>query len=194
MNAISVSMPLAGPRALRATALFLALLGSAWLVQPLYAQSVAQAAAPAKGALTSELVATRIAVREDGREVQEPAQSVKPGEVIQYTATFKNTSKGALKQVAATLPIPRGTVLVAGTVKPEGAMASVDDVRFEPMPLKRKVQQPDGRWAEVAIPLSEYRSLRWTLNAIEPSRSLAVTARVQVDSAGSVVVASAPKR
>lgn len=195
MNVSSSSLQPVGQRALRATALVLALAASAWFVQPLHAQSLAQTATPSRAtALTSELVAARIALREDGREVQEPAQTVKPGDLVQYTVTFKNTSKGALNQVAATLPIPRGTEFVASTVKPEGAMASVDGARFEPMPLKRKVKQADGRIVEVAVPLSEYQSLRWPARTLGAGEQFSASARVRVsDNTTRVAASSAVK-
>jgi uncharacterized repeat protein (TIGR01451 family) len=191
MNVISSSLRPAGRRALHAAALVLALAASAWFGQPVHAQGLAQPTASKASPLASELVATRIALREDGREVQEPAQSVKPGDVVQYSVTFKNTSKAQLKQVAATLPIPRGTEFVISAVKPEGAMASIDGVRYEPMPLKRKVQQADGRWVDVAIPLSEYQSLRWPARTLGAGEQFSASARVRVtDNTSRVATAS----
>jgi uncharacterized repeat protein (TIGR01451 family) len=172
----------------RITSLVLALSVSAWLVQPAHAQSLAQAPS---SSLSSELTAHRVALREDGREALESAQTVKPGDLVQYAVTFKNTTKAPLTNIAATLPIPRGTDFVAATVKPEGAMASVDGVRFEPMPLKRKVQQADGRWIEVAVPLSEYRSLRWPARTLSAGEQFSASLRVRVTD-NTTRVASAP--
>lgn len=172
----------------RISALVLALSASAWLIQPAHAQSLAQAPA---SSLSSELTAHRVALRDDGKEALESAKTVKPGDVVQYAVVFKNTTKAPLANVAATLPIPRGTDFVAATVKPEGAMASVDGVRFEPMPLKRKVQQPDGRWIEVAVPLSEYRSLRWPARTLSAGEQFSASLRVRVTD-NTIRVASAP--
>lgn len=130
-----------------------------------------QSGSPESAPLISELVAQRVVIDARGNESLESAAAVKPGDLLQYKATYTNRSRSPLAQFSPTLPIPAGAVLVAASGQPLGALASVDGKTFEVMPLSRKVQQPDGRWVDTLVPLADYRALRW------PARTLGVNER-----------------
>src|SRR5438874_114221 len=91
-----------------------------------------------KSAVTVDLTARKIAFV-DGKESLESAEKAKPGDVIQYAATYRNTSTAAVKNLQATVPIPQGLELIADSAKPEAAQASVDGNNFKPMPLTEEV-------------------------------------------------------
>lgn len=129
-------------------------------------------------------VETRLEVRKvtrlpDGRESVVDADSAKPGDVLEYVATYRNNSTESVRNFQATLPIPQATEYVAGSAKPSVAKASLDAKAFESMPLKRKVLR-DGRDVEEAVALREYRYLRWSAPELGPGKSLKYTARVRV--------------
>jgi uncharacterized repeat protein (TIGR01451 family) len=168
----------------------LALLGSAAQAQS------AVAAKPRADIVSSELVAQRVITQPDGREALEAAPTVKPADLLLYTATFKNTGKAPVADVTATVPIPAGTEFVAASAQPAGVLASTDGVRFEAVPLKRRIQQADGRWTEVAVAMSEYRSLRWPARALGAGEHFSASARVRVahnNKSNAVAMASAVK-
>ena len=119
-------------------------------------------------------------VLDRGREVKESAALAKPGDILEEVATYTNTSKATLKNLEATLPIPANTELVMASVKPANAKASVDGREFSALPLVSRVRQPNGVDAEVAVPLSEYRYLRWYPGELPPGKPLSVSARFKV--------------
>ena len=137
------------------------------------------ARAQATSEVTVELSAHRV-IQQNGKEVLESAEKARPGEVVEYRATCRNTSTHGVKSVAATLPVPTGTEYVAGTASPKGALASLDGKTYEPMPLKRKERLADGREVVREVPVSEYRYLRWTIASLDAGAEKSVRARLRV--------------
>lgn len=140
---------------------------------------VAPAVAQQKASVETRLEARRVDTAADGKESFSPAEAAKPGDVLEYTATYRNTTDAPIRNLEATLPIPPQTELVAGSVRPANAKASLDSARFADMPLKRKAIK-DGREVEEAVALGEYRALRWYPGALAPNQMLTFTARVRV--------------
>ncbi len=154
-----------------------ALSGSAW---------AQQAAAPE---VQSELSVRRVVVatrNNDTRETLEAATNAKPGDTLEYVARYRNQSKAPVQQLQATLPIPQGTRLVLNPARPAPQQASLDGVRYAPIPLKRMVRQSDGREVEQLVPLDEYRYVRWSPQRLAPGSDLSVSARVTLLSDASV--------
>ena len=56
----------------------------------------------------------------------------------------------------------------------------------------RKTRRADGQWVEVAVPLAEYRALRWPEQQLAAGASFTTTARVRVISVPTPVVAATP--
>ena len=80
------------------------------------------------------LTANRVTVV-DGKEVLGPAEQAHPGDVIEYRAEYKNAGTQPVQQLAATLPIPRGTEYLSKTALPQQLFASLDGRNFAPAPL-----------------------------------------------------------
>lgn len=135
--------------------------------------------AQSKGAVETSLEAHKVERAADGRETLAPAPSARPGDVIEYAATYRNGGKQVVRDLEATLPIPANTEYVEGTVQPAQAKASVDANAFGALPLKRRVVR-DGKPVEETVPLREYRYLRWYPGDLEPGKSVTFTARVKV--------------
>lgn len=122
---------------------------------------------------------------QNGKEVMLPADKAAPGDTLQLTATYKNTDKAPATQVVATVPIDPGEEYVSGTASPAGVLASTDGTKFSPAPLKRKVQNKEGKTVEQEVPASEYRALRWSLGDLAGGASRVVSARVKLRTAPS---------
>jgi uncharacterized repeat protein (TIGR01451 family) len=147
------------------------------------AGSLAPVVACAGDDVTVSLTAHRMTVRSDGQETATSADHARPGDLIEYRATYHNTGSAGIRQLAATLPIPPGTEYVALSASPAPTFASRDGRTYEPLPLMRHVRLADGRDVLREVPASEYRSLRWTLNALAAHGEQSVRARVRVSSA-----------
>jgi uncharacterized repeat protein (TIGR01451 family) len=147
------------------------------------AASAACVWAQGRDPVETRLEARKVARAADGTETFASADAAKPGETIEYAATYRNTGKPAVSNLAATLPIPASTELIAGSARPANAMASVDGSTFAAPPLKRRVVR-DGKTIEVEIPVSEYRYLRWNAPELAGGQSLTYTARVRVIETG----------
>jgi uncharacterized repeat protein (TIGR01451 family) len=141
--------------------------------------ALAQAAWAQPNAVETRLEAHKVERAADGRETLGDAQSARPGDVIEYTATYRNTGKQPVKGLEATLPVPANTEYVAGSAQPAQAKASVDARAFGVLPLKRRVVR-DGKAVEETVPVREYRYLRWYPGDLDGGKSVSFTARVKV--------------
>jgi len=139
------------------------------------------ASAWAQPNVQSELVAEKLVRAPSGQLSRSAADAVKPGDLVVYTATYRNTGKATAEKLAATIPIPAGTVLVESSSEPAGAQASTDGVRFAAMPLMRAVRQPDGTTRQEPVPLADYRFVRWDLGTLPAAGQRVVGLRVRVD-------------
>ena len=153
-----------------------ALLAAALALLPSFAQNTG-------GPLESRLAARKVVVV-DGRESLVEATDAKPGDLIEYTATYRNSGKAAIRSLEATLPIPKDTEYVPGSARPAGARASVDGKSFAAIPLRRKAKRADGKEGDEPVPLRDYRALRWTAAELGGEKTLAFSARVRVSNEG----------
>ena len=142
--------------------------------------------------LTSELKVASVVKQADGSEALASAQSVKPGDLLQYSTVYSNPTPRAVSRLVASLPIPAGTEWVAAGTLPSTVSASLDGAVFAPVPLMRKTRRADGQWVEVAVPLAEYRALRWPEQQLAAGASFTTTARVRVISVPTPVSAATP--
>lgn len=144
---------------------------------PLHAQKAAadKAVAPVEARLEARKVVRGPGAAESFASIE----SVKPGDVIEYAATFRNTSDKPVRNLEPTLPLPEHTELVAGSPRPAGVKAGLNANAFAPLPLKRKTVV-NGRETVENVPYREYRFLRWAPVDLEPGKSTTVTARVKV--------------
>jgi len=137
------------------------------------------AQAPAAGAVQSKLDARKVVRGADGQESFSPAESVRPGDVIEYVATYRNAGKAPVRSLEATLPIPENTELIEGTARPANARASSDGRAFAVPPLKRRVAR-NGVDVEESVPLRDYRALRWSAGELKAEQTVSFSARVKV--------------
>ena len=138
------------------------------------------ASAHASEPVTNTLTVQRVVQQPDGQERTEPAAAARPGNILEYAAEFHNAGPSVARGLEATLPIPVGTALIQGSVRPPDARASLDGTTFAAMPLTRKVRRPDGSVVEEPVPIAEYRFLRWPPTDLAAKASLVVRARVTV--------------
>ena len=161
-----------------------------WFVS--FPNANAQTAAPApRPEIESILTAKRVELGEDKKERLIEAKTAKPGDIIEYQVTYANKGKTAVRDLAATLPIPADTEFLRNTSRPATARASVGDGKFQAIPLKRKVKLPSGKEEEIDIPFSEYRALQWSLGELAAGKSVVVSARVRVSDAPNTAPAPA---
>jgi uncharacterized repeat protein (TIGR01451 family) len=115
----------------------------------------------------------------NGKEDLQAASSFKPGEVIEYVATYHNTGKAAVKNVNGTIPVPVGTEYLPDANLKAPDMAAGADKSYAPLPLKRKVMR-NGVETEELLPYSEYRFLRWNIGQMAPDATAVLKARVKI--------------
>ena len=125
----------------------------------------------------------RVVAQADGSETLAQARQVKPGDRVEYAATYRNPGKLIIRNVQATLPIPADAMqYIPYSASPTQAYASVNGKDFAPTPLMRVVTQPDGTQRKQPVPLAEYRYLRWNIGDLEAGKSRTVKARMRVES------------
>ncbi len=113
-----------------------------------------------------------------GKEQLVEAASVKPGDILEYTATYTNHTGRAVSGLVANLPIPEGLEYLPRSAKPGATLvkAATKEGVFAPEPLARQV---NGK--SEPVPYNEYRSLRWELGQLPAKGVTAVTARAKVE-------------
>jgi uncharacterized repeat protein (TIGR01451 family) len=115
-----------------------------------------------------------------GKEVFTAADQARPGDVLEYRTTCRNTTGTAVRQVMAVLPLPAGVEYVPGSATPAAVEASLDGRTFEPVPVMRRVRAADGRSVMREVPASEYRALRWSVGQLGGGAERTVTARARI--------------
>ena len=131
--------------------------------------------------LSATLEAHKVIRAADGKEQFVAASEAKPGDLLEYRATYKNVSAKPLRAVMATLPVPAsGVEYLLSSASPAGAQASINGAQFAPAPLQRLVKLPDGTQQQQLVPAADYRFLRWPLGDLPAGASNTVSARVRV--------------
>lgn len=151
------------------------------------AVALAQPAAPVEApstpvaakAVTVVLTQSKVVKGSDGNEQFQDAATIKPGDVIEYKATYTNNTGKPVKGLVADLPIPEGLEYLPRSAKPGASLvkAATKNAVFESEPLVRKLA---GGKTE-PVPYSEYRMLRWSLGQLPANGSTAVSARAKVE-------------
>lgn len=126
------------------------------------------------------LTQKRIVVDAKGKERREDATKVKPGDVLEYSAVYRNRSKQNIAGLAALLPVPVGSTYVKQSAKPATAEVTADSVQYATEPLFRVEKDPAGKEQQVEVPYIEYRGLRWKVGDLAANQQVTVSARVRV--------------
>jgi uncharacterized repeat protein (TIGR01451 family) len=154
------------------------------LVVPAWAQ-LAPAAAPAAAStqqqqpITVVLSQKKVVKDERGRETLVEADTVKPNDVLEYRAVYKNVSTKPVKSVAANLPLPEGLEYMPGSAQPKkGVQFAPASGTYGAEPLTRKL--PNGRTEN--LPYNEYRQARWVFDELAPGAEATVITRAKVES------------
>jgi uncharacterized repeat protein (TIGR01451 family) len=124
------------------------------------------------------LDARLVFVAPDGSRRTSPNERARPGDLIEYQASYRNDGQRALRQVQATVPVPVGTDLDAAEILPP--QASEDGQRFVATPLRAVQRLADGRTQWRELPRSAYRFLRWPLGDLAAGQTRVVRVLVRV--------------
>ena len=140
----------------------------------------AAATAWAQAQVATELVAEKLVRQASGKESFVKADDVKPGDVVVYTATYKNTGTAVAHALVATVPVPPGMDWQgAAGEKLAPSQASLDGITFSAIPLTRKVKVADKELQQ-AVPLNQYRYLRWSLPDLSAGANVSVKVTAKV--------------
>ncbi len=142
--------------------------------------SLVLAAPAATAAISASLQAFKVVPQKEGADKLAAADVARPGDVIEYQATYSNAGQRAATNLNATLPIPAALSYVPNTASPAGFMASTDAKNFAPAPLKRAAKDANGKTIMVMVPFAEYRALRWNVKQLAPGADFKVSARASV--------------
>ena len=115
----------------------------------------------------------------NGKQELVSTDKAKPGEVIEYVATYHNTGKTAVKNVVGTIPVPNGMEFTPEPTQKAPDMAAASDGKFGPVPLKHKALR-NGVQVEEVLPYSAYRALQWKIGTMAPDQKVELKARVKL--------------
>jgi uncharacterized repeat protein (TIGR01451 family) len=140
------------------------------------------AAAWAQANVQSVLVAEKLVRAPSGQLSRSAADNVKPGDLVVYTATYRNSGKEAARALVLTVPVPTGTDYQGRQPdeKLAPALASLDGQAFAAIPLTRKVKNAQGQEVVQQVPFAEYRFLRWNVAELAAGAQLSVQLTTRV--------------
>jgi uncharacterized repeat protein (TIGR01451 family) len=143
------------------------------------AQSAPILEATQKKAVAVVLTQSKVVKDAQGKEQLVDASSVKPGDIVEYRATYTNNTGKPVTGLVADLPIPEGLEYQPRSAKPGASLvqAATKEAVFGPEPLMRKAASNKIE----PVPYADYRSLRWTLGQLPANGSTAVSARAKVE-------------
>lgn len=133
-----------------------------------------------KEPVTIALSMKQVVVDAKGNETLQDAPRIKPGDLVEYTAVYRNRSKQGISGLNASLPVPLGLEYVKQSAKPLPVMVTTDGVKFAAEPLMRTVKDQAGKEQQVEVPYSEYRNLRWEVGNLDAGKRVVVSARMRV--------------
>lgn len=132
------------------------------------------------GAIDVQLTVMKIASLQ-GKEVLTPAETIRPGDMLQYEIVYRIKGQDEVLELLAQLPIPEGMEYVPNSAKPPKVLVSLDGVDFSPLPLPDKFKLVDGQESPEKIPTVKYRTLGWAMRGLAPGDEFTVSARLKVD-------------
>jgi len=155
---------------------------------PAHAQA-SKAVTDKKEAVVIQLSQKRVVSGPQGERLEEMS-SVKPGDIIEYRATYTNVSKQPVQGLVAQLPVPEGLEYVPKSAKPSNAalQMAARDGQFGVEPLQRKLA--DG--SVQPLPYNEYRTMRWNIGQLNAGASVAVSTRAKVEGATPLSITATP--
>lgn len=135
-----------------------------------------------KQAVTVKLEQFKVVSGPGGQESLADASTVKPGDIVEYQATYRNNDVKPVTGLQATLPIPEGTEYLPKTARPGADLvkAATREGQYAPEPLQRQVRV-NGKLQTEPVPYGQYRSLQWALGQLPPGGEFQVKARVQIE-------------
>ena len=136
-------------------------------------------------AVRSTLEAHAVTTAEDGSEVFAPAETIKPGGVIEYRIVYENLTDAPLNNFVVNGAIPESTAFISESNRSSvGAVFEVEvsDLGWSTAPAYRTVVSDGGVETLERIPAREYTAIRWQLaEPLGAGESVQSIYRVQVD-------------
>ena len=130
--------------------------------------ALVSASALAHAEVASRMEAFVITTDAKGHEQARPVTTTNPGDVIEYRIRYENTDAKPVTQLAVSGPVPKGTALVADSVKSPVKHATVYSAdggkTYQSAPIKRK----NAQGLLETVPASEYSAVQWRVQ--EPLR------------------------
>jgi uncharacterized repeat protein (TIGR01451 family) len=111
-----------------------------------------------------KVVLSGTVLREEKRLPLEKAESVNPGEILDWTITSANDGNAPANNYQTVGQIPKGTVLVAGSTSADGSASvvySIDNGKTFAAKPTIEEKQADGTVKVVPAPISMYTQLRY---------------------------------
>jgi uncharacterized repeat protein (TIGR01451 family) len=135
------------------------------------------------GELRSNIELSIVELDADGEERLVERDTVKPGEVINFTMQHENLTEDALSDLVIVGPVPAGVTLQLGSQNSSHdanfeIQAEMDPeqpgLEWSALPALRKVIEEDGTVRMEPVPESTVQAVRWTLDTALDAGELAL--------------------
>lgn len=148
---------------------------SAACLSSLSAPAQAETDAPA---LSSEMALKVVMAAEDGTEELVERDSVRPGEIIEFSVLHSNNTELDISGLSVALPVPEGVTVAFGHEMSSIPSSFEVQAEMDPetpglewsgLPAYRSVVEQDGSLRREALPAEAVTAVRWNFDAALPS-------------------------
>lgn len=130
--------------------------------------------------LVSDLKAFKV-ITENKKEKLVPAESVLPGDIIEYQLTYSNKTNGVISNLRPILPVPEGMVFIDETANPSMHAVSIsNDQVFQVPPIVREITLPNGSKGKIKVDAKEYRFIQWLQESMAKGDTKIFKARMRI--------------
>ncbi len=123
----------------------------------------------------------------DGKKVEKiiaAPKEVRPGEKIQYVINGKNTSGGALRNIAVDGRIPMGTTYIPASAQNDTRAMVLFSInkgkKFQKPPIMEEVTLPSGEKESREVSPDRYTNIRFVIKDLSAREQFTSVYRVQV--------------
>lgn len=111
-------------------------------------------------------------VQKTGEGVEELIKvgEVKPGQIIEFILTYRNTAKWTMRNISVSAPVPRPGIYIEDSATARyDFMCSIDNGQvFKHEPVRYKKRQKDGSEVDAIASPGAYTHLHWRIDRLRP--------------------------
>lgn len=130
----------------------------------------------------SNLVVYKVVTNQDNEEVLEPADQVKPGDIVEYHLAYTNTLTSGISNLKPELPVPSGMTFLGNPSSQNLVGASLqENGAISKLPLFTESTLPNGKVVKAEVTADKFKKLQWQVSQLGAGQTITIKARMRVN-------------